>query len=110
MNNNMNAHNLSLKCFVNITLNKYIEKNIIWLEKLLYVYILGPFLFLGIAGNIFYFIYTFKIKYYNKDGSVPVNTNDNHPDNKGDIMSKNSNKIRINSNKMSPSTYHQSKS
>ncbi|CAK9303291.1 unnamed protein product [Gordionus sp. m RMFG-2023] len=80
---NMNvSSNLSSICFANITLNKFAEKNIIWFERLMYVYILGPFLVLGILGNIFYFIISLKMKYGkntlrdNKDGrSLPVNRN-----------------------------------
>ncbi|CAK9303446.1 unnamed protein product [Gordionus sp. m RMFG-2023] len=54
--------NLSSLCFANITVNKFVEKKIIWLEKVMYVYILGPFLILGILGNILYFIIYSKTK------------------------------------------------
>ncbi|CAK9304002.1 unnamed protein product [Gordionus sp. m RMFG-2023] len=46
----------------------------------MYVYLLGPLLFLGIIGNIFYFLFSSKIKYnknilHNKDESIYRNTN-----------------------------------
>ncbi|CAK9303312.1 unnamed protein product [Gordionus sp. m RMFG-2023] len=96
-----NVYNLSLICFANITLNKYVEKEITWLEKLTYVYILGPFLLLGVIGNIFYFIVSRKMSRDDKDKSGPSNTkNDNHLDKDDIILStKNSDKHRTNPKK-----------
>ncbi|CAK9304872.1 unnamed protein product [Gordionus sp. m RMFG-2023] len=84
---NITVHNFSLICLANITTYIYEEKNINLFEKLFYVYLLGRLLFLGIIGNIFYFICTLKLKYNeNRGQTFHHNTN---------IVRKNSNELPI---------------
>ncbi|CAK9303333.1 unnamed protein product [Gordionus sp. m RMFG-2023] len=96
--------NLSSLCFANITVNKFVEKKIVWLEKVMYVYILGPFLILGILGNILYFIIYSKTKngqnilqHENKtEIGGNVNTNLRDFDKSNNTVSKISSKIQTN--------------
>ncbi|CAK9303452.1 unnamed protein product [Gordionus sp. m RMFG-2023] len=101
-----NISNLLSLCFANITVNKFAEKKIIWLEKIMYVYILGPFLILGILGNVLYFVIYSKTKngqnilQHENKTEIGDNVNTNLRDfDKSNTMSKNSSKIQTNISK-----------